>query len=716
MRKPAYRTAMAVCALILSGAVYAQAPAPAPAKSKPSPASPAVPSYKNLKFPPLKPIQIPQVETFTLPNGMRVYLLEDHELPLVSGTALVRTGNLFDPADKIGTATMTGMVLRTGGTKAKTGDELDVELENVAASVESDIGETSGRVGFSCLKENTAEVLGVFHDLLTSAEFRQDKIDLAKNELRSGISRRNDDAGSIASREFANIVYGRNTPYGWMMNYEDIDRIHRDDLVAFYKRYFFPGNIMLAVYGDFSTPEMRATLEKAFGGWTYTQPAAPPFPAVAEKPHPGVFLATKKDVNQTSFVVGHLGGELRDKDYPALEVMGDILGGGFRSRLFQRVRTQMGLAYNISSGWGANYNHPGLFEASGSTKSASSVEALKAVREEIERIRTAPVAADELQTAKDSVLNGFVFNFDTKAKTLNRMLRYEYYGYPRDFIFQYQKAIAAVTAADVLRVAKQHLAPENLTVVAVGNPDEFGQPLASLGLPVEPIDLTIPEPKQETAKSDAASLEQGRQLLERAQKAVGGAEKLANIKDMTSVAELVVARGGMKVKQTNRWVASGAMRQDSELPFGKMSAYSDGKSGWLVSPQGSGPLPGPMIKQVQGEMFRVYPRLMLSNRLPGRTVNHTGPGTVQISGDGETTTLTIDESTGMPVKETYQQVAMGGAPANVEEVYSDFREVNGVKVPFKITINQNGTKFADVTVLEYKINAGVTAEEIGKRP
>ena len=147
-------------------------------------------SYKNLKFPPLRKITLPDPVTFVLPNGMKVHLLENHELPLVSGTALVRTGNLFDPDEKRGVADITGMVMRTGGTRAKTGEELDTELENIAASVESEIGESSGAVSFSCLTENTSEVLGIFKDVLTEPEFRQDKIELAKTQWRSSIARR----------------------------------------------------------------------------------------------------------------------------------------------------------------------------------------------------------------------------------------------------------------------------------------------------------------------------------------------------------------------------------------------------------------------------------------------------------------------------------------------------------------------------------------------
>ena len=239
-----------------------------------------------------------------------------------------------------------------------------------------------------------------------------------------------------------------------MIEYADIDNIQRQDLVNFYRRYYFPANITLEVIGDFSTADLKAKLEQVLGSWKYTQPPVPAFPKVEDKARPGVYLATKEDTTQTFFHVGELGGELRDKDYPALEVASEILGGGFSSRLFRSVRTKHGWAYNISSSWAADYDHLGTFDISGSTQSAHTVDTLKAIGEELEKIRTTEVTDDELQTAKDTVLNGFVFNFDRPSKTLNRLMIYQYYGYPKDFIFQYQKAIAAVTKADVLRVAK----------------------------------------------------------------------------------------------------------------------------------------------------------------------------------------------------------------------------------------------------------------------
>ncbi len=456
--------------------------------------TPVTQVWKQLKYAPLKPLTLPNVEEFTLPNGMRVLLLENHNLPLVRGVALVRTGNLFDPPDKVGLADMTGELLRTGGTKTKTGDQIDVELEDVAASVESNIGESFGTVSFSCLKENTASIMGLFEDVLTHPEFRADKVELVKRQLMSVISRRNDEPGQIAQREFADILYGRNTPYGWDTQYATIAKIQRADLQAFYQRYFFPSNIILGIQGDFAAADMKAQLTQLFSNWTVKQPPVPPFPPVHFDYVPGTYLATKPDVNQTNFIMGQAGGERNNPDYPALEVMSNILGSGFNSRLFRRIRTQLGYVYDVDANWAANYDHPGLFVINGSTKSSSTVDAIKAARQEVERIRREPVTDEELESAKETVLNSFVFAFDTPAKTINRLLIYYYFGYPKDFIFQYQAAIKALTREDILRVARKYIDPAKFVILAVGNPKEFGQSLDTLGAKTIPVDLTIPTP------------------------------------------------------------------------------------------------------------------------------------------------------------------------------------------------------------------------------
>jgi zinc protease len=687
-------------------------PKPAPAKSA------AAPSYKDLKFPTLREVKIPTPESFVLPNGMKVFLLEEHELPLVRGVALVRTGNLFDPPDKRGLSEIAALVLRSGGTKARTGDQIDEQLENIAASVESGMDETSASVSFSGLKQNTDDVLAAFKEILTSPEFRQDKLDLALTQTRSAIARRNDDPSGIPDRELASIVYGRNTPYGWQIEYEHLARIHRDDLIQFYRRYYFPKNIQLAVYGDFSAAEMKAKLEKLFADWKVEQPAVPPFPGVTAKPAPGVYFAQKDDVTQSFFAVGELGGTLRDKDYAALQVASNILGMGFNSRLVKQIRTKLGYAYDIAAVWSAGYNEPGTFRIVGSTKSASTTETMQAIAKEIDLIRTQEVTPEELETAKQSTLNSFVFYFDSPAKTLNRVMRYEYFDYPKDFLFQYQKAVAAVTRADVLRVARDRFKMENMSIVVVGNAKDFGKPLDTLGK-VSTIDLTIPEPKTESAKSDAASAARGKALLAKMQQAAGGAEKLAAVADSTQVAEMALTpeNGGMRLKQENKFIAPSTFRQDQQLPFGKIAAYSDGKTGWLFTPQGLMPMTPPVVKQVQGEVFRFLPRLLTADRREGSQVNAIDEKTIEITtATGDRVRLEIDPASGLPARELYTEGGMGAPPADIIANFSDWRDVSGVKMPFKTMIEQGGKKFAEITVTEYKFNTGLKADALAEMP
>ena len=686
------------------------------AKPKKMVATASASKYKNLKFPPLRDVEIPKVEKFTLSNGMRVYLLENHELPLISGRALVKAGNLLDPKEKTGLSDLTGGLIRSGGTKSKTQEQLNEALEGIAASVESSIGETSGNVSFSALAESADQVMALFAEVLTQPAFNAEKIENAKIRERSGISRRNDDAGDIAGREFDKALYGKDTPYGFQVEYATIDNIKREDMVALYDRYFFPANIMLSVYGDFKSPEMKAKLEKLFANWAPQRAPVPAMPKVVEKVRAGVLLVEKTDVTQTFVRIGHLSGKLNDKDYPALEVMSAILGGGFPSRLVRKVRSEMGAAYSIYSNWGANYDHPGAFSIGGSIESKSTIEALSAIQEEVSKLRNLEVTDQELSTAKNTALNSFVFNFDSPAKTLGRMVSYEYWGYPADFLLQYKKGVEAVSKADVLRVAKQYVKPENFTVVAVGDPKKFGgKDLKALGMPVEKLDISIPQPKQEKAKSDSGSMAKGRQLIDKAIESIGGAKSLVGLKDYVQVVDSKMANG-MAVNQKNQWVQPGMLRQDVTLPFGKITSFFDGNEGWMKMPQGEQPLAGPMAAQIKQQLFAELFNLLRSNQVAGRTVNYAGEGTIEIAEGQLMAKLVVDEATGMP-KMSVMQVTSPQGPVVIETAYSDFREIGGgLKFPFKSIVTQGGKQVSDATVSEMKANTGLTLEELSKKP
>jgi predicted Zn-dependent peptidase len=450
--------------------------------------------YSQLKFPTLGDIVVPEVQRVTLPNGMTLFLLEDHELPLIRISARIRTGSIYEPEDKIGLASITGTVMRTGGTTSKTGDEIDELLEQIAASVETGIGLSSGSASMSVLKEDIDTGLSILADVLMNPAFRQDKIELAKIMRRSNIARRNDTPGAIVSREYYKLIYGPKSVYARHTEYATIDNISQDDLVAFHKRFFHPNNIMLGVWGDFESEQIIEKIKTVFKDWQIAETELMASPTVNYNYESTVNLVRKDDINQTNIYLGHVGGLRSDPDYFALILMNRILGSSFTSRLFKNVRSRQGLAYSVFGNYSANYDHPGLFYVGCQTASENTVKAIRSMIREVEKMTEEQVTDEEIAIAKESFLNSFVFNFDSKGEIVRRLMTYEYYGYPSDFLQKTKTNVEKVTKEDILRVAKKHLKPDKVQILAVGRPDDFDEPLSVLGN-LNEIDITIPAPE-----------------------------------------------------------------------------------------------------------------------------------------------------------------------------------------------------------------------------
>ena len=671
----------------------------------------------SLKYPPLNHVATPKIAESTLPNGLKLYLIEDRELPLIHGVVMVRAGNLFDPADKLGLAAVAGVALRTGGTAEETGEQIAARLESLGATFESRIEESYGAAAFSVLAGNIGETLRIVRDLLQAPAFRSQAIEAAKAELRSSIARRNTDPERIVSREFDSLIYGRTTPHGAVMEYEHVENIRRKDVVAFHQRYFFPGSTLLALRGDFSAEAMRAQIELLFREWSHTQPAAPPFEPSEHQAVPGIYLGVIKGLSQTAFTIGHRGGLWSDPQIAALHVAAEILGGGLTSRLAIRVRQEARAAYPIHAQWAAGHSHPGTFRIAGRIKGASITPLVRAIREEIGRMQTAEVSESELDDARQRVLNRLAFRFDGKPETLEGILTYEYYGYPDDFLARYQKAVAGVTRAHVLKATKERFNARQLVVVLAGDPVDSERSLGTLELPVTSLDLTIKQPKPVLSEAGPESLRRGQELLKLAQDAAGGVEALERIQDFTEVASIEVdpAFGGVRLKRTFRWAAPAYIRQDSEFPTGRISTFWSGKSGWIATRQGVGALNPQIKRQVEGELFRTFFRLLLSDRVPERRVIATGDGTLEISdGAANLVTVMIDGKTGLPRDMQYIHVQPNGVPAHVRETITAYTDLEGVKLPLERAIEQDGKRFGQVKVEEIRVNTGVKPAELGR--
>jgi zinc protease len=449
--------------------------------------------WKQIPKPPLRAFAPQQPQRIVLSNGLVVLLQRDDELPLVHGVARIRGGSREEPAEKAGLVSLYGEAWRTGGTKTRTGDELDDFLEARAASVETSGGMDSTTISFDCLKANLDEVFGIFVELLREPEFREDKIPLAKDELNTGIARRNDNPAGIAAREARKLAYGAESPYARQAEYATVAAVGRADLVGWHERFVHPNNVILGISGDFDTRAMEARLRRTFGSWP-KGPAAQRLEAEFKDPKPGVYFVAKDDVNQSNVRFVHLGTTRHNPDYYAIEVMNEVFGGGFSARLFSSIRSKKGLAYSVGGGVGTGFDVPGIFQVGLGTKSETTAAAIDAVYEEIDNLHKVPATDDELRRAKDSILNSFIFRFDSRDKVLGEKMLYEFYGYPADFLERYRAGIEKVTADDVARAARKYVRREAVAVLVVGKAADFDRPLSSFG-PVTTIDVTIPSPR-----------------------------------------------------------------------------------------------------------------------------------------------------------------------------------------------------------------------------
>jgi len=442
-----------------------------------------------LAFKPVKPVE------FTLANGITVFFLEDRELPLVTINGFLRGGSLYEPQEKAGLAGLVGTVLRSGGPALMHGDAMDAELEFLAATVETGGGTEFMTVSTNCLKKDLTRVTEILASVLRSPAFAQEKIDLAKNQMKEGIRRRWDQPAQGAGMLFAEQVYGE-TAYGRRVTYKTLNAITRDNLIAFHKKHYVPGNLFLAVSGDLSKEEANALLTKAFDGWKGEKIDLPDVPSLTEKSDGTVYYAYK-ETPQANVVLGHLGVRRNNPDEITLEVMNDIFGGGgFTARLMKEIRSNRGLTYGIYGGVFEGKDR-GVFRIASQLKADKSVEAVALVKEMIKDLQTNPVTEEELALSKKSLANSFVFRFDAKERIPGMYLQMKLEGYPVDYYDTYLERLKKVTREDILAAAKKYMDLEKMIVVVVGDEKKFDKPLTTLGA-VKAIDY------QKVAEADRA--------------------------------------------------------------------------------------------------------------------------------------------------------------------------------------------------------------------
>jgi predicted Zn-dependent peptidase len=438
----------------------------------------------KLIYPPLR-FQPPQAKRLTLSNGMILYVLEDHELPLVDIHIVIKTGSYFDPEGKEGLAELTGAVLRAGGTETMAGSAVDEELESLAVDIDIATHTEYSTIAFSSLKNNLERGMEVLSGIMKQPVFAEDKLRLKKNLKTEELRRIADDPVEFAFREFNRLLY-RGNPMGRLPSLGSVERVSREDIFQFYKTFYVPANMMIAATGDITEKEAAVLMEKYFGSWPSRGKrveALPPAP-----PKGGIYYLAK-GAPQSVIIRGHIAPAKKSSDLYAFTVLDFILGsGGFRSHIFQEIRTNRGLAYSAGSLYRPRSDY-GVFVAYAVTKASSTGEVVSLLNAVLGKAINRPADLEELKWAKKSIDNSFIFSFSSAERIALLQMMLEFDKLPSDHILAYRNRVEKVSVEDLKRAAYKYLSPEEAVILIAGNESDFDQPLSAFGK-VERIKLS----------------------------------------------------------------------------------------------------------------------------------------------------------------------------------------------------------------------------------
>ena len=430
---------------------------------------------EKLKFPELT-FDVPDADSlrFELEDGTPVYAKQDTQFPLVSISVYFHGGRYLVPAGKEGLAGITSAAWRTGGAGERTAQELDEELDFLAANLGTTIGDVWGSASLNVLSKDLEASMAIFMDVLTAPRFQQDRFDKAKDNRLQAMKQRNDDTKDIEAREWRRIVYGDDFWLNRLATQASVEAITARDCREFVQSMMRSGNLVIAVAGDFEPAELEALLNKTVGS---LEPLAEPLPAIPQPnhtPEPGVYVVNKTDVNQGRVSIGRLGFQLGHTDQFPLMVGSDVLGGhGFTARMMKRIRSDEGLAYSAYASLGFQVTYPGTFRAFYQSKSSTCAYAAEIFFGLLDDKRTANAIEEEIKTTKASFIETFPNTFASAAQVVGLYANDEILGREHSYWVDYRDNVGAVKADEVTKAMKKNLDPETMIMLVVGNIEEI---------------------------------------------------------------------------------------------------------------------------------------------------------------------------------------------------------------------------------------------------
>jgi zinc protease len=474
--------------LLLSGlAVLLMAAAP-PVPSVTIPERPERLRFEERRFEP------PAAEghRHQLSNGIPVYLVEDHSLPLVDVAVAVRTGDWVDAADRVGLASFAGALIRRGGTASKSPDEFDEQADFLGSQINSVAGTTRSGATLNVSSRSFGEAMDLYCEMLRAPRFDEGRVAVTRENLRESLSRRTDDPLEVLTREWGRLLYGSGHYSVREVTPRNLESLVPAELTALHRATWRPDpkSMVIAVSGDVTPADVLPRLEKCFSGWpasTGTAPSWPP-PASGQTPSPGLFYVDR-DIPQAKIILGHLGAKRRgwdDPDEAALLVLSEVLGGG-ASRIQRRLRGELGIAYRTSATFEVGLHEPGIFQVFLETENASAGRAIQAALAEARRLREEPVPEAELAFARNGLIDSFPLRFEDASSVAGLYAEDDYLGRPHAYWRTYRDRIRRVTPEQVQRVAQRYLQPERMVALVVGKWSDVSRGAAGAGVKMESL-------------------------------------------------------------------------------------------------------------------------------------------------------------------------------------------------------------------------------------
>jgi zinc protease len=704
-------------------------------------------------------VNFPPYEIRTLKNGLQVIAVLHHEQPAVSLRLLVRAGGALDPSDKPGVASLAATLLDQG-TTTKAAEQIANTVDSAGGALGTGAGTDLSFVNAVFMKDSFDLALRLVSDVARNPAYAQAEIDRQKQQLLSALQVSYDDPDYVANLVFDRLVYGFH-PYGKPDSGtpDSIARITRDDLVAFHRAHFAPNNAILAIVGDVTTDEAFAGAERVFGDWARNDEIKLGPPLDAPPPTRRVVVVDRPGAVQTEIRVGHVAVPRKHREYMALDLASKILGGEGSNRLHRVLRSERGLTYGASADL-ETLKFAGSLVAETDTRSDATGQALRLIVDEFWRLQRDRVSPGELQGAQDYLSGSFPLTIETPSAIALQVLNAVFFGLDLEELETYRERVNAVSPDDIQRVAREYLKPDRLAIVLVGDASKFASQLAGAGfphferVPITELDLGAADLRRRGPGAGGATRPQvlrgaapgpalmpagvvssaveangatsADALVQRALAAKGGVERLRAIRTVKAVAStrMVLPSGaGSDIESTSFIDYPERFRVDLSTPSGVLRQVYDSGEAWVHGPerQSASVAPHEMKSSVERDVLRLLLQAHAGDLRP-RPVDEVmledgvaGPA-LEFAIGGQTVQVVIDHRSGLVIAERYATRSAEGTQ-RVEERFDDYRNIDGVMVPFATTVRRNGRVVLERRLKSIAFNVALPADtfERGER-